>query len=88
MSQSQSIISERGRLGLPNVGNSCYLNSTIQCLAGTQELLKYFSQIVILPNEQSIKKYKAHQLTSKTIKMCDDFHKIAESNKIYMQFRN
>jgi small subunit ribosomal protein S7 len=27
-------------------------------------------------------------LTSKTIKMCDDFHKIAESNKIYMQFRN
>ena len=29
-----------------------------------------------------------YNLTSKTIKMCDDFHKIAESNKIYMQFRN
>ena len=27
-------------------------------------------------------------LTSKTIKMCDDFHKTAESNKIYIQFRN
>ena len=27
-------------------------------------------------------------LTSKTIKMCDDFHKVAESNKIYIQFRN
>jgi ubiquitin C-terminal hydrolase len=29
---------EQGKLGLPNVGNSCYLNSTIQCLAGTPEL--------------------------------------------------
>jgi len=65
---SQSIISERGRLGLPNVGNSCYLNSTVQCLAGTQELLKYFSQIVTLANGQSIKKYKTHQLTNKTVK--------------------
>jgi small subunit ribosomal protein S7 len=27
-------------------------------------------------------------LVSKTIKMCDDFHKTAESNKIYIQFRN
>jgi len=25
---------------------------------------------------------------SKTIKMCDDFHKTAESNKIYIQSRN
>ena len=29
-----------GILGLPNVGNSCYLNSTVQCLAGTKELIK------------------------------------------------
>ena len=29
-----------------------------------------------------------YNLTSKTIKMCDDFHRIAESNKIYIQFRN
>nr|YP_010577911.1 ribosomal protein S7 [Cryptomonas pyrenoidifera]UZP15131.1 ribosomal protein S7 [Cryptomonas pyrenoidifera] len=27
-------------------------------------------------------------LNSKTIKMCDDFHKIAESNKVYIQSRN
>jgi ribosomal protein S7 len=27
-------------------------------------------------------------LNSKTIKMCDDFHKTAESNKIYIQSRN
>nr|YP_009476743.1 ribosomal protein S7 [Cryptomonas curvata]AVM81236.1 ribosomal protein S7 [Cryptomonas curvata] len=26
-------------------------------------------------------------LNSKTIKMCDDFHKIAESNKVYIQSR-
>lgn len=26
-------------------------------------------------------------LNSKTIKMCDDFHKVAESNKVYIQSR-
>lgn len=26
--------------------------------------------------------------TSKTIKICDDFHKVAESNKVYIQSRN
>ncbi len=43
-----------------------------------------------LPLSQSIAKelIDTYNLTSKTIKMCDDFHKIAESNKIYMQFRN
>jgi small subunit ribosomal protein S7 len=43
-----------------------------------------------LPLSQSIAKelIDTYNLTSKTIKMCDDFHKTAESNKIYMQFRN
>jgi small subunit ribosomal protein S7 len=43
-----------------------------------------------LPLSQSIAKelIDTYKLTSKTIKMCDDFHKTAESNKIYMQFRN
>jgi len=43
-----------------------------------------------LPLSNSLAKefIDTNNLTSKTIKMCDDFHKIAESNKIYMQFRN
>jgi small subunit ribosomal protein S7 len=43
-----------------------------------------------LPLSQSLAKelIDTYNLTSKTIKMCDDFHKTAESNKIYMQFRN
>ena len=43
-----------------------------------------------LPLSNSLAKefIDTYNLTSKTIKMCDDFHKIAESNKIYMQFRN
>jgi len=43
-----------------------------------------------LPLSESIAKelIDTYNLTSKTIKMCDDFHKTAESNKIYMQFRN
>lgn len=43
-----------------------------------------------LPLSQSLAKefIDTYNLASKTIKMCDDFHKTAESNKIYMQFRN
>ena len=48
----------KGQNGLPNVGNSCYLNSTIQCLAGTDELIKYFSQTATLSNGKVVKKYE------------------------------
>ena len=44
--------------GLPNVGNSCYLNSTIQCLVGTPDLINYFSQIATISNGNQIHKYQ------------------------------
>ena len=31
-----------GRVGLNNLGNSCYINSVIQCLSNTEDLTKYF----------------------------------------------
>jgi ubiquitin carboxyl-terminal hydrolase 2/21 len=62
------ISSEQGQQGLPNVGNSCYLNATIQCLAGTGELLKYFCQIAKLENQTAIKRYKIDLAQEKTIK--------------------
>ena len=62
------VSSEQGQQGLPNVGNSCYLNATIQCLAGTVELLKYFCQIAKLENQTIIKRYKIDLAQEKTIK--------------------
>ena len=32
----------RGRVGLHNVGNSCYLNSSLQCLSHVFPLTSYF----------------------------------------------
>ena len=59
---------DQGLIGLPNVGNSCYLNSTIQCLAGTPELLKYFFQSVKLDDGNIIKRYKIDMAQVKNVK--------------------
>ena len=32
----------RGRVGLKNLGNTCYINSSLQCLSNTEDLTKYF----------------------------------------------
>ena len=60
--------SNKGQIGLPNVGNSCYLNSTIQCLVGTKELLKYFSQTSTLSDGKEVRKYQLDLIAQKTVK--------------------
>lgn len=33
---------KKGLVGLKNIGNSCYMNTGIQCLSNTRELTEYF----------------------------------------------
>jgi len=46
----------RGRVGLRNLGNSCYLNSSLQCLSHIKPLSVYFTSSQYVPeiNESSV----------------------------------
>ena len=38
----QSVPTEKGATGLSNLGNTCFMNSSIQCVSNTKPLTDYF----------------------------------------------
>lgn len=52
-----AIAAMAGRVGLQNVGNTCYMSSCLQCLAGTIDLVKYFLSPAGIEHELNVENF-------------------------------
>ena len=53
-----------GTSGLYNMGNTCYMNSIVQCLSNCEEFRQYILSNNLIPDLTKNKKMNSHQLCS------------------------
>ena len=68
--------SRNGICGLNNLGNTCYMNASLQCLSHTEGMAAYFARLMMFKDELNINNKLASKLNQVTIHWAKLVHQL------------